>query len=37
VVVSLEGDGADQKAIVNFEKHGEKKLLLKFARLNIIS
>ncbi|MFO7880377.1 MAG: ATP-dependent helicase [Bacteroidota bacterium] len=37
IVRSIEGAGADQKAIVDFDKHGEKKLLLKFARLKILS
>jgi DNA helicase II / ATP-dependent DNA helicase PcrA len=37
VVVSIEGHGADQKATVNFDKNGQKTLLLKFARLKILS
>jgi DNA helicase-2/ATP-dependent DNA helicase PcrA len=35
-VVSIEGVQPNHKAIVNFDKFGEKKLLLKFARLKII-
>ncbi|NQW36241.1 MAG: UvrD-helicase domain-containing protein [Flavobacteriales bacterium] len=35
-VVSLEGAGPNIKAEINFEKEGNKKLLLKFAKLKII-
>ena len=35
-VIDMEGDGGDRKAVVRFENSGEKKLLLKFARLTII-
>jgi DNA helicase-2/ATP-dependent DNA helicase PcrA len=37
VVVGIEGDEADQKATIAFENAGEKKLLLKFAKLRIMS
>lgn len=37
VVKSVEGSGADQKATIAFENAGEKKLLLKFAKLRIMS
>lgn len=36
-VLSIEGTGADQKAEIKFEVGGLKKLLLKFARLTILS
>ena len=35
-VLSLEGKGTDTKAEINFEHGGVKKLLLKFAKLDII-
>jgi DNA helicase-2/ATP-dependent DNA helicase PcrA len=35
-IVRIEGDGTNRKAVVFFPKFGEKKLLLKFARLHII-
>ncbi|MEJ5264930.1 MAG: UvrD-helicase domain-containing protein [Bacteroidales bacterium] len=35
-VVSIEGTEPNQKATVHFDTEGEKKLLLKFARLQII-
>ncbi|MEA3448633.1 MAG: 3'-5' exonuclease [Bacteroidota bacterium] len=37
VVVSVEDQGGDRKAIVNFDKEGKKTLLLKYARLKILS
>jgi len=37
MVVSVEDQGGDRKAIVNFEKEGKKTLLLKYARLKILS
>jgi DNA helicase-2/ATP-dependent DNA helicase PcrA len=37
VVVGIEGAEADQKATIAFENAGEKKLLLKFAKLRIMS
>ena len=36
VVERLEGAGANKKAVVKFDRHGEKKLLLKFAKLKAI-
>lgn len=35
-VVRLEGSGPNQKAVVQFDRHGEKKLLLKFAKLKAL-
>lgn len=35
-VIELEGEGSNRKAIVIFDKFGEKKLLLKFARLKVL-
>ena len=36
VIKQLEGDGANKKAVIQFENVGEKKLLLKFAKLEKI-
>ncbi len=36
VVVGLEGKGQDQKAEINFENGGLKKLLLRFAKLKVV-
>ena len=36
IVKSLEGQGQDQKAEINFENGGLKKLLLRFAKLKVI-
>ena len=35
-ITKIEGVGADTKAEINFENGGTKKLLLRFAKLNII-
>ena len=35
-VVKLEGAGGDAKAEIKFEKEGLKKLILKFAKLNVV-
>ncbi|MCX7987233.1 MAG: UvrD-helicase domain-containing protein [Bacteroidales bacterium] len=35
-IIAIEGNEPNQKATVNFDSGGEKKLLLKFARLQII-
>lgn len=35
-VLKIEGKGADLKAEINFENGGVKKLLLRFAKLNVI-
>ncbi len=36
VVLSIEGDPDNAKAIIKFENEGEKKLLLKFAKLKVL-
>src|SRR5574344_895391 len=36
VILSLEGNGTDMKAIVSFADYGEKTLLLKFAKIRIL-
>ncbi len=36
-VKEVEGTGADQKATITFENAGDKKLLMKFAKLRIMS
>ncbi len=36
IIVSLQDNGGDTKAVVNFDEHGEKILLLKFAKLKLI-
>jgi DNA helicase-2/ATP-dependent DNA helicase PcrA len=36
-IVSLEGAMPNSKATILFDKHGQKQLLLKFAKLKIIS
>jgi len=36
-VIDLEGKGSNKKALIRFEKNGEKKLLLKFAKLKNIT
>ena len=35
-LVSMEGDGANKKAVVTFDTGGQKTLLLKFAKLRIV-
>ena len=35
-LLSMEGDGANKKAVVEFENSGKKTLLLKFAKLRIV-
>lgn len=35
-VINIEGVGADKKAEINFENGGLKKLLLRFAKLNVL-
>ena len=37
VIKSVEGTGADQKATVAFDNAGDKKLLMKFAKLRILT
>ena len=36
VVISLEGDVASRKAVVDFRDSGQKTLLLKFAKFRVI-
>lgn len=36
-ILKIEGQGADTKAEINFENGGLKKLLLRFAKLNVLS
>ncbi len=36
-VVKLEGSGPDTKAVIMFDNAGEKKLLLKFAKLKVLT
>ncbi len=36
-VVNLEGSGNDAKALIRFDQSGEKNLLLRFAKLKVIS
>src|SRR5690606_29378686 len=36
-ITKLEGSGADRMATINFENAGEKKLVLKFAKLKAIT
>jgi DNA helicase-2/ATP-dependent DNA helicase PcrA len=35
-IISMEGVGADKKAEIKFEVGGIKKLLLRFAKLDVI-
>ncbi len=35
-ILNIEGNGTDKKATVFFQNHGQKQLLLKFAKLKII-
>ena len=36
-VIALEGNIPDHKAIIKFEHAGEKKLLLRFAKLEVLN
>ena len=36
-ITKLNGQGADQKAIIFFPNHGTKTVLLRFAKLTIIN
>ncbi len=35
-VIKVEGIGPSKKAVISFDKHGEKQILLKFAKLKIV-
>ena len=35
-VEKIEGKGIDKKAIINFNMHGPKNLLLRFAKLKVL-
>ena len=35
-VIKIEGKGADIRAAINFEKGGVKRLLLRFAKLDVL-
>ena len=35
-IIAIEGSGDNTKAHIHFETHGEKPLLLKYAKLTII-
>jgi len=35
-IVSIDGNGDNKMATIRFEKDGEKKLLLKFAKLQVV-
>jgi len=35
-ILNIEGTGLDRKATVFFQNHGQKQLLLKFAKLRIV-
>ncbi len=35
-VIKVEGIGANKKAVISFAKHGQKQILLKFAKLKIV-
>ena len=36
IVEKIEGKGVDKKAIINFNVHGSKNLLLRFAKLKVL-
>jgi hypothetical protein len=36
VVIKIEGNGSNKKAVISFQKSGSKSLLLRFAKLKII-
>ncbi len=36
-IISIEGNDSNKKAMIDFEKHGKKQLLLKFAQLKVIN
>ena len=36
VIIAIEGDGGNEKATVSFENSGQKQLLLKYAKLQVV-
>ncbi len=36
-IINMEGNGSNKKAVILFDNYGQKKLLLKFAKLKILS
>jgi DNA helicase II / ATP-dependent DNA helicase PcrA len=36
-VLNIEGPASDKKATIFFQEHGQKQLLLKFAKLKILN
>jgi DNA helicase-2/ATP-dependent DNA helicase PcrA len=36
-IIAIEGNDSNKKAMIDFEKHGKKQLLLKFAQLKVIN
>ena len=36
-IKSIDGGGADAKAVLNFDEHGEKILILKYAKIRVIN
>jgi DNA helicase-2/ATP-dependent DNA helicase PcrA len=36
IIVSIEGDDSDAKALIDFDGSGRKNLLLRFAKLDIL-
>ena len=37
IISLLEGKGDERKATINFDEYGEKKVILKFAKLRILN
>ena len=37
VIQAIEGNNVNKTAVIEFDKDGQKKLLLKFAKLRVIS
>ena len=35
-IIKIEGVGPSKKAVISFNNHGEKQILLKFAKLKIV-
>jgi len=36
LVIKIEGNGSNRKALIDFQNSGSKKLLLRYAKLNLI-